>query len=150
MNTKSIADAIAARFTGLTATSGGVTESLISEPTASLPTTVSRGPVILVFHPEGELIVAMRHREDVLTFPVRLLRDPLDVPTRSDWLYAWYDAMRDLVEAQMTLGLAYVAWAQPTAARVAIEGHEYAGIPFDVVELTVTVRLNEVVSTLGA
>lgn len=150
MNTKDVADALAGRFTGVTATSGTVTESLAFGPTADLPNQLAKGPALLVFPPEGELAVAMRRREDVLTFTVRLLRDPLNLPERIGWLYAWYDALRDLVEAQITLGLSYVAWAQPTAMRMEADGFTYAGVLYDVVEMDVAVRLDEVVTTLGA
>lgn len=150
MNTLAIADALAARFSGVTATSGSVTESLVSDPTARLPNAISKGPVLLVFPPSGELGVALRRRADTLTFTVRLLRDPLNFPERIAWLYAWYDALRDVIEAQMTLGLAYVAWARPTSVRIEADGFTYAGALMDVVELDVDVRLDEVVSTLGA
>jgi len=150
MNTKSIADAIALTFAGTTATSGGVTESLVL-CTATLPNSLAKGPALLVFHPAGELGLALsRRRTDTLTFPVRLLRDPMNVPQRSDFLYAWYDAIRDKVEANFDPDLAYVAWASVTAATVELDGFTYAGVLFDMVELTVTVRLDEVVSSVGA
>jgi hypothetical protein len=150
MNTLDVADALAARFVGVTATSGTVTESLVTTPTARLPNAVSKGPVLLVFPPSGELSVTMRRRADTLTFTVRLLRDPLNLPERIAWLYAWYDAIRDVIEAQMSLGLAYVAWAQPSSVRIEADGFTYAGVLMDVVELDVDVRLDEVITTLGA
>lgn len=150
MSTKAIADAIAARFSGVTATNGAVTESIVVGPTAELPNTLSRGPALLVFPPSGDLLVNARRRADELIFPVRLLRDPLNVPERTQWLYAWYDALRDEVEKQMTLGLSYVAWAQPTAVEMELDGYTYAGTLFDRVEFSVVVRLDEVISTLGA
>jgi hypothetical protein len=150
MNSKAIADAIALTFAGTTATSGGVTESLVA-CTATLPNALAKGPALLVFHPSGELGLSLsRRRDDTLTFPVRLLRDPLNVPQRSDFLYAWYDAIRDKPEANMDLDLAYVAWARATAATLEVDGFTYAGVLFDMVELTVTVRLDEVVSSVGA
>jgi len=150
VNTKAIADAIATRFTGVTATSGATTEGLVYGPTATLPNSLSKGPALLVFPPEADLGIALRRRTDTLRFTVRLLRDPLNLPERVDWLYAWYDALRDLVEAQITLGLSYVSWAQPTAMRMEADGFTYAGVLYDVVEMEVSVRLDEVVSTLGA
>jgi hypothetical protein len=149
MNTKAIADAIATTFAGTTATSSGITESL-SACTATLPNSVAKGPVLLVFHPTGELDISLsRRRDDTLTFPVRLLRDPANVPQRSDFLYAWYDAIRDKVEANMDLDLAYVAWARVDAADVRLDGFTYAGVVFDMVELTVSVRLDEVITTVA-
>jgi len=149
VNTQAVADALAARFAGVTATYDGVTESLTSDPTAMLPNALSKGPVILVFPPEGELVLNLRRRADTLVFPVRMLRDPLDLPNRIGWLYAWYDAMRDQVGKSMNLGLAYVAWADPTAVRIEADGFTYAGVLQDVVELEVAVRLDEVVTTLA-
>lgn len=146
MNTKAVADAIAGRFTGITANG----QAIAIGPTASLPNTINRGPALLVYPPAGELAIGVsKLRQDTLTFPVRLLIDPTDVPTRSNALYAWYDAMRDRVEANMDLDLAYVAWAKPVRLRAALDGQSYAGSPFDVVELLVEVRFNEVVTTVS-
>lgn len=149
MNLKATADAIAGRFTGVTATVGTTTESL-TMATASLPNAAGKGPALLVFHPRGVLDVGVsRIRNDMLDFPVRLLRDPLNYPTRSDWLYAWYDALRDRVEADMDLGLAYVAWAQPISSEVEVDGFEYAEVSYDLIEFIVRVRFDEVVTTLA-
>ncbi len=152
MNAKDVAAAIAARFVGVTATNGGVTESLTATPTASLPNTVAKGPVLLVFHPSGVLEVGVsKLRSDELDFPVRLLRDPMDYPARSDWLYAWYDATRDRVEMDMDLGLAYVAWARPVSVTVELDGFEYQdGVKFDVIEYIVRVHFNETVGSVAA
>jgi hypothetical protein len=49
----------------------------------------------------------------------------------------------------MDLGLAYVSFAECTAMRAELDGEDYAGSSFDVVELTVTVRLSETVTTLS-
>lgn len=149
MSTLDVAAALAARFAGLTATYDGVTESLSATPTALLPNQIGKGPVILVFPPEGELGVNLRRRADTLTFRVRMLRDPLDHPARHGWLYAWYDAMRDQVGKSMNLGLAYVAWAEPIGVRIEADGFTYAGVLQDVVELEVAVRLDEVITTLA-
>jgi hypothetical protein len=146
MNTKNVADAIAARFTGITAAG----EALTVGPTASLPNAIAKGPALLVYPPVGDLSIGMtRSRDDALTFAVRLLRDPLDVPARTDALYAWYDAMRDLIEMNMDLDLAYVAWASPISMRAELDGIEYAAAVFDVVELLVKVQFNEYVATIA-
>jgi hypothetical protein len=144
VNSKAIADAIAAQFTGITANG----ETIRVGPTASLPNAITKGPALLVFHPTGTLELLMGpRRRDVLDFPVRLLRDPLDVPNRSDMLYAWYDAMRDRVEKKLTLGLAYVAWAKAlTVPQIAIDGHLYATVLWDVVEIVIQVQLDEIVA----
>jgi len=150
MNSKTTADAIAARFTSVTATVNGIAESLVL-CTASLPNSIAVGPVLLVYPPTGVLGIGVsKMRSDELDFPVRLLRDPLNVPLRTDALYAWYDALRDRVEAQMTLGLAYVAWASCVSMRAELDGESYAGSLFDVVELTVRVHFMEVVNSVSA
>lgn len=147
MDSKAIADAIAARFSGVTANG----ESLMLV-TASLPNTISRGPVLLVYPPTGTThLGTSRRREDVMEFPVRVLRDPLDVPARTDMLYAWYTAIRDRVEMNYDLDLAYVAWAGVEGDfRLELDGITYAGGVFDVIEITVRVRLDEVVTTVAA
>lgn len=151
MNTKTIAANLAARFTGVTATVGSDTEALTMS-TASLPNSVGLGPALLVYHPTAALDVGVsKTRTDVLTFPVRLLRTGEDYASRSDWLYAWYDALRDRVEMDLDLGgLTYVLAAQPVASRVELDGEDYAEKTYDVVELMVEVALNEHVSGVAA
>ena len=150
MNAKATADAIAALFTNVTATVGTTTESLTAA-TASLPNTIAKGPILLVYHPTGVLEVGVsKIRADELDFPVRILRDPTDYPTRSDWLYAWYNATRDVIEADLDLGLAYVAWASPISTRIELDGQSYAKVPFDVVEFIVRVHYYEIVTTVSA
>lgn len=144
MNSKTIADALAARFVGLTA--GG--ESLQATPTASLPNQVGKGPVILVYPPTGTLEVGTSaRRNDLYTFAVKMLRDPNSYPERSDALYAWYDAMHDLIGLDMDLGVGpVVSQAEPVECRLELDGERYAGTLYDVVELIVEVLVNEHVS----
>lgn len=149
MNSKATADALAARFAGLTATFNGASEALVAS-TASLPNSVAKGPIVLVYPPVGVLGIQMsKIRDDELDYPVRLLRDPLNVPVRTDALYAWYDVMRDRVEADMDLGQTNVAWAMCISMRAALDGIKYAGADFDLVELVVRVHFNEVVTTVA-
>jgi hypothetical protein len=150
VNTKATADAIAARFAGVTATLNGTVEGLVSAPTASLPDSIAKGPVLLVYHPTAALEIGVnRMRNDHYVYPVRLLRDPIGYPTRSDWLYAWHDATRDRVEGNVDLDLPYVARATLVSARVELDGEEYAGVKFDVVEFAVSVLFREVVATVS-
>lgn len=143
MDLQVIADALAARFGTLTV--GG--ESVVA--TAALPNLVGK-IALLVYPPSGSLEVGTTaRRDDVYDFPVRLLRDPLGVPARTSALYAWANAMRDLVEANVDLGLAYVSYAQPVSVRMAIDGQRYGDALYDVVELIVSVRVNEHVSTVA-
>lgn len=144
MTLKAIADGIASEYAGTTATVGSITESLTATPTASLPNTIAKGPVLLVFHPTGVLDVGVsRIRRDEYDFPVRLLRDPLSYPERSDWLYAWHDALRDGIPDGSTLGLSYVSWCNLVAVSVELDGYTYAGVTYDLVELTHRVHIGD-------
>lgn len=150
MNSKAIADGIAARFVGITATNGTDTETVSA--VASLPNQVGH-VALLVYHPTGGYEYLMsKIRIGTFVYPVRLLRDPVNVPSRSDWLYAWFDALSDLVGQHLSLGLTYVTQALPVSIRIELDGENYAGIdgtnrPFDVVELEVQVTTNEVMTT---
>jgi hypothetical protein len=148
LDAKAIADALALRFVGATTSAG---ETFTSTPTASLPNAVSKGPVCLVYHPTGVLEIGVsRMRRDELDYPVKILIDPLDVPSRSDTLYRWYNATRDLVEANIDLDLAYVSWARLVEMRMKIDGEQYmGGAVFDVVEYIVRVHVEEVVTTVS-
>lgn len=151
MNLKSIADAIAARYSGISATNGALTETILIGPTASLPNSITRGPALLVYHPIGELTVGVSAiNTDAYEFPVKLLRDPLNVPERSDWLYAWFTAMRYRIEGNTDLDLpTVVGHAETSSARIELDGEEYAGNTFDVVELNVHVQLYELSAPVG-
>lgn len=153
MDLLATADAIAGRFTGITATVDGVTRSLVA-CTARLPNDLGQGPAIVVFPPSGDVSIGVsRRRYDTLDFPVRLLVDPVDYPTRTAWLYAWANAMRDRVEMDMDLGLAYVAWAMAVGLSINVVGDgdtmRYGALEYDVVELTVRVRFDEVVTSVA-
>lgn len=153
MDLKTIADAIAVRFVGATTTGG---ETFSSTPTASLPNQIGKGPVCLVYPPTGQLEIGVsRMRNDHYDFPVKILIDPLNVPSRTDALYRWYNATRDLLEGQFSLGLTYVARAWLVAERMEIDGEKYSSTDgtfgnFDVVEYIVRVQVREVVATVAA
>jgi hypothetical protein len=151
MDLYAIATAIAGQFAGMSVTSGTETMSLASAPTPDLPDAITKGPVILVFPPEGELSIGVSAlNQDVYDFPVRWLRDPLNYPARSRWVWAWQTAMRYKVEANMDLGLAYVAWAKAVATRAGVDIGEYNGVAkYDLVEYIIRVRINEVATALA-
>lgn len=148
MNLKTIADGLATRFASVTATNAGATETATA--TASLPNQVT-GLALLVYPPSGSLNIVMGPRlDDQYDFPVRLLRDPLTVPDRTDWLYAWATAMRAAVQTSITLGITGVTQAETVSMRVELDGEKYAspantpgGDPFDVVEIIVRVWVLE-------
>ena len=146
MNLKTIADGVAARFVNVTATNGSATETATA--TADLPNQVGK-LALLVFPPErAELSLNMGRALDAYDFTVRLLRDPLSVPERSQWLYAWATALRPLVWQGFTLGIAGVTQAESTTMRVELDGQKYSSVDgtfadFDVVEITVRVQVFE-------
>jgi hypothetical protein len=148
VNLKTIADAIATTFGTVIATNGTETETLTA--TADLPNSVAKA-ALLVFPPFGDLEIIMGPRyADTYEFPVRLLRDPLSVPQRTRWLYAWATAMRVRIQTNVDLDVAGVSTAEAVSMRVEIDGEPYVSDAtsqlkkFDVVEVVVRVKLNEV------
>jgi hypothetical protein len=154
VNLKTIADALASVVGTVTATNGTDTESATA--TADLPNQVGR-LALLVYPPTGTLNIVMGPRlDDQYDFPVKLLRDPLDMPARSQWLYAWATALRGRVQTSWSLGVSGVTQAQVVAMRVEPDGERYAGPSntpggdfFDVVELTVRVSVWELAANVG-
>ena len=151
MNLKTIADGVAARFVAISATNGSDTETATA--TADLPNSITR-LALLVYPPTGTLNIVMGPKlDDQYDFYVRLLRDPLNVPNRTQWLYAWATALRVRVQTSWSLGIAGVTQAETVAMRVEIDGEKYASADgvyrdFDVVELVVRVHVFEV-ATIG-
>lgn len=121
--------------------------------TADLPDQVSK-IALLVYPPVGPLeIGAMKRRNDYYNFPIRLLRDPIAMKARTRALYAWFTALRDLVETNMDLGMDEIS-VTLTALRMEIDGEEYAAITgqrdlFDVVELIAQVHAFGHVATVS-
>lgn len=148
MDLKVIADALATTIGTVTAYGETATA------TARLPNQVGK-LALLVYPPEGELEIGLgRQRNDHYVFMVRVLRDPLDVPGRSDALYAWANAIRDLAETDMDLGLEYVKKVTTFGLRMAIDGQLYSGLSggkedFDVVEFGVRLLVKETVATVS-
>ena len=154
MNLQTIANAIATTLGTVTATNGTVSESVTAS--ADLPNQVTQ-LALLVYPPTGSLNIVMGpHLDDSYDFEVRLLRDPLSMPGRTQWLYAWFTALRPLIQTHVSLGVAGVTQAQAVGARLEIEGVRYAspantpgGDLFDLVELTIRVQVFELASGLA-
>jgi hypothetical protein len=136
VNIKTIADALAARFVNVTAYGETATA------TASLPNNIST-LALVVYPPEGDLSYLMGGPKlnAHLTFPVRLLRDPLSVPERTDALLAWATVLWPLPNGN--LGVTGVLTAESTHIHIQIDGQSYGGVLYDVVELTVDVHVFE-------
>ena len=136
--------------TGLATTIGTLTVgSESATATASLPNNVGK-LALLVYPPEGDLSFLMGgpHLNAHLIFPVRLLRDPLDVPNRTDALLDWATVLWPRPKANYDLDVAGVIEATATTIRVAIDGQQYSSVDgsfarFDVVELMVDVHVYE-------
>lgn len=117
--------------------------------TARLPDSIGR-LALLVYPPETDLSFLMGGPmlNAHLLFPVRLLRDPLSVPARTDALYDWATALWPRPKANYDLDVTGVVEAEAQTIRIAIDGHEYADVTgtrrlFDVVEMTVDVHVYE-------
>lgn len=146
MDLATIAAGVAARFAGVTATNGTATETATA--THLLPNNVGT-LALLVYPPEADLdLVPGPRLDDHYIFPVRLLRDPVDVPTRSAWLYAWATALRTKVQANVDLDVSGVHEAKATSMRLSLDGVQYASASgglqdFDLVEVLVDVHVFE-------
>lgn len=142
MNFKTIGDALATTIGTVTAYGETATA------TASLPNQVGT-LALLVYPPTGDLGHLMgSHLNAHLTFPVKLLRDPVNMPTRTDALLAWATALWPLPQTNYDLGVSGVLQAEAQSIRIEIDGETYASIDgtrsvFDVVELTVDVHVYE-------
>jgi hypothetical protein len=117
--------------------------------TARLPTNVG-ALALLVYPPETnlEFLMGGPMLNAHLVFPVRLLRDPLDVPSRTDALLDWATALWPKPQANYDLNVAGVIEAEAKSIRIAIDGQQYSSvdgtfIPFDVVEMMVDVHVYE-------
>lgn len=142
MNLRTIATALATTIGTLTV--GDETATA----TARLPNTVSK-LALLVYPPEGDLSFLMGpHLDAHIRFPVRLLRDPINMPARSDALLDWATALWPRPLTNYNLDVPGVVEAAPVSIRVEIDGEEYASVdgtlaPFDVAELIVDVHVYE-------
>ena len=117
--------------------------------TARLPNSIGI-LALLVYPPEIDLSFLMSgpSLNAHLHFPVRLLRDPLDVPSRSDAILDWATALWPRPKANYTLGIAGVLEAEAQSIRIEIDGHKYSSVDgtfadFDVVEMMVDVHVYE-------
>jgi hypothetical protein len=145
---RAIADAIAARYVGVTVNGVG----LQITPTALLPSGITRGPVLVVQPPSGTRdIEPGRRRADELDYSVLWLNDPADMPTRTALIYDWGNALYDKVLENYDLDLPYVAWAKPVSFRSAFDEDwsEFGWGKFDTIETVVRVHVNEIISTMA-
>jgi hypothetical protein len=116
--------------------------------TAQLPDSVGK-LALLVYPPEGDLSFLMGPMLNAhISYPVKLLRDPLGVPARTDALLDWATALWPKPQANYSLNTAGVLTAEATSIRIEIDGEKYASVDgsfgvFDVVELTVDVHVYE-------
>jgi hypothetical protein len=117
--------------------------------TARLPSSVGK-LALLVYPPETDLSFLMGgpHLNAHLLFPVRLLRDPLDVPARTDALLDWMTALWPKPQANYDLNVVGVIETQATSIRGQIDGHEYSSVDgtfpkYDLVEMMVDVHVFE-------
>jgi hypothetical protein len=143
MDFRTIATALATTIGTLTVGSESATA------TAKLPNQVGK-LALLVYPPETDLSFLMGGPmlNAHLVFPVRLLRDPLDVPARTDALYDWATALWPKPQANYDLNVTGVLDAEATTIRIEIDGEKYSSVDgtyavFDVVEMMVDVHVYE-------
>lgn len=116
--------------------------------TARLPNSVGK-LALLVYPPETDLSFLMGTTLNAhLHFPVRVLRDPLSVPSRSDAILDWASALWPRPKSNYDLDTAGVIEAQAKTVRIEIDGHSYASVDgsyrtFDLVEMMVDVHVYE-------
>jgi hypothetical protein len=136
--------------TALATTIGTITVgSETATATAQLPDSVGK-LALLVYPPIGDLSFLMGGPmlNAHLNYPVKVLRDPLGVPARTDALLDWATALWPKPQANYDLNVAGVIEAQATNIRIEIDGEKYASVDgtfgvFDVVEMTVDVHVYE-------
>lgn len=141
-----IADALAARYSAanVTAPSGYTT---IRSSTARLPNNVSNFPVVEVFPPgpgESEVIYSGGERIGHHLFTVRFYYGKAsgDLPRDLAGLYSWWGVLLDQLHGAAKIGLPSVV----TKAYVQQSGvgtHEYGGIEYGIVELSVMVDTSD-------
>jgi hypothetical protein len=146
MDLRTIADALAARYAGVTV--GG--EGFQYGPSALIPNGIVKGPALIVMPPDGTRDVGVnKRREDELDFSVMWLNDPTDLPTRTALIYSWGQALYDKVLENYDLDLAYVAWAKPVSFRTAFDEQFMTFGKYDVIETVVRVHINEIIAAMA-
>ena len=148
MNDATVAAAIAARLSAVTPPSG---ESAIRWAGYLLLDAESPPAPSLEILPPSEDIEWLpgRQMRSTTDWTVQLLLDSAaDLPRRMASLYAWRTAIRTQLAGQIQLGIAGVELALLTGMRSPED--EFGRQLIDVLELSITVRIREVVATLSA
>ena len=134
--------------TGLATTIGTLTVgSESATATARLPNQIGT-LALLVYPPEGDLSFLMGPKLNAhIVFPVRLLRDPTDVPSRTDALLDWATVLWPRGQSSPGVIAAGVE-SESTFIRIEIDGQKYSRVDdtfatFDVVELLVDCHVYE-------
>lgn len=157
MDYQATADAIAARFTGITPpsytwttpTAGATTETDVAlrVVTTTLPNQLGPLPALYVMPPEDIAFewgpsLTMHLRQIYL---VRLARaQDQDIARRMAALQAWRTPLILRVVGRIQLGLTNVDWAELRSTRIA--EWTYAEVVHDIVELTIEVKIREQVA----
>jgi len=111
-----IADAIAARFLGMTPPTGQPT---IKVATADIPEGIGQTPCFLVGMPDDEWQAAMHLRRGTLRFPCHLVIDQSDAARTARNLMAWRSLLYQRLDGQTQLGgVAGVASARVASTSV--------------------------------
>ena len=134
-----IADAIAARFLGMTPPTGQPT---IKVATADIPEGIGQTPAFLVGQPDDEWQAAMALRRGTLRFPCHLVFDQSDAARTARAAMAWRTLLYQRLDGQVHLGgVAGVASAR--VASTSVGKLTLGDAEWQAIELTVVVEIAE-------
>jgi hypothetical protein len=144
-----IADALAARYSAANVTAPTGYDAIRSS-TARLPNNVSAFPCVEVYPPgpgESEFTYQGGQRKGEHKFTVRFYYGKASADLARDFagLYSWFGVLIDQLHGQMKLGLA-PAVTKAILFDGGIGTHEYGGVEYAVIELTITVYTEDTVT----
>ena len=145
MNLLTIADALALRFasTNVTPPSGLKT---ITTSTSRPPNAIPNAPFVIVWPVSGDITYnpGMRYGEHEFSVIFYYAKSEADIPREYVALMSWLGVLLGQLDGQMKLGVVGVLKAVPM--RWAIGVHNYAGVTYEGITLTVHVWTQDTVT----
>ena len=136
-----IADAIAARFLGVTPPTG---QPAIRLATADLPNDITVVPCFLVNEPDDDWDAqGMGGRRGTLTFECDLVLPQSDGPRTARVAMDWRSALHTRLDGQVHLGLTGSGVGPALVTRTAAGRRTYGSAEYPVVRVTVVVTVTE-------
>lgn len=143
LNFKSMAQAIAARFSAANVTPPAG-ESNVALSTEALPDAIMNEPTVLVFPPQVEFRYGSGSRLGTADFPVRFyIYKSADTPRRADLLLDWSSALYNQLEGQVHLGLSATGVNDSRITGFSTGEMTYNGTAYHGIEFNVHVVLGE-------